>query len=44
MQDSGYTVMIIFNEETGTYIGRVIPDEGRTTTTAVSTERDTDSM
>ena len=44
MQDSGYTVMIIFNEETGTYIGRVIPDEGRTTTTAISTERYTDSM
>ena len=44
MQDSGYTVMIIFNEETGTYIGRVISKETRTTTTAISTERDTDSM
>ena len=44
MQDSGYTVMIIFNEETGTYIGRVIPNETRTTTTAISTERDTVSM
>ena len=44
MQDSGYTVMIIFNEETGTYIGRVIPNETGTTTTAISTERDTDSM
>ncbi len=44
MQDAGYTVMVIFDEKTGTYIGRIVPKESRTTTTAISTERDTDSM
>ena len=43
MESKGYTVSYKFDKETGTYIGRVIPDEGRTTTT-VSTERDTVSM
>ena len=39
-----YDVECFFNEETGTYTGRVIPNETRTTTTAISTERDSDNM
>ena len=39
-----YDVECFFNEETGTYTGRVIPKETRTTTTGISTERDTDNM
>ena len=44
MKSKGYDVFFTFDKETGTYIGRVIPDEGRTTTTVISTERDTVSM
>ena len=44
MESKGYTVSYKFNKETGTYIGRVIPNETGTTTTAISTERDSDSM
>ena len=44
MESKGYTVSYKFDKETGTYIGRVIPKETRTTTTAISTERDSDSM
>ena len=43
MESKGYTVSYKFNKETGTYIGRVIPNETGTTTTAISTERDSDS-
>ncbi len=44
MIDKGYDVEYYFDEKSGTHIGRVIPKETGTTTTAISTERDTDSM
>ena len=44
MENSGYIVRCSFDEETGTFIGTATLGETRTTTTAISTERDTDSM
>ena len=44
MENSGYIVRCSFDEETGTFIGTATLGETRTTTTAISTERDSDSM
>ena len=44
MKEQGYNVRIIFDSETGTYKGTATLGETRTTTTAISTERDTVSM
>ena len=44
MVEQGYNVRIIFDSETGTYKGTATPKKPGTTTTAISTERDSDSM
>ena len=44
MENSGYIVRCSFDEETGTFIGTATLGETGTTTTAISTERDTVSM
>ena len=44
MKEQGYNVRIIFDSETGTYKGTATPKKPGTTTTAISTERDSDSM
>ena len=44
MIDKGYDVEYYFDEKRGIYVGCVVPKDGVTTTTAISTERDTDSM
>ena len=44
MVKQGYNVRIIFDSETGTYKGTATPKKPGTTTTAISTERDSDSM
>ena len=44
MEDSGYIVSCSFDDETGTFIGTATLGETGTTTTAISTERDSDSM
>lgn len=44
MKEQGYNVKIIFDSETGTYKGTATPKKTGTTTTAISTERDSDSM
>ena len=44
MKEQGYNVRIIFDSETGTYKGTATPKKPGTTTTAISTERDTVSM
>ena len=44
MVKQGYNVKITFDSETGTYKGTATPKNPGTTTTAISTERDTDSM
>ena len=44
MGGKGYNVEVEFDEENGTFKGTAIPRETRTTTTAISTERDSDSM
>ena len=44
MVKQGYNVKITFDSETGTYKGTATPKKTGTTTTAISTERDTDSM
>lgn len=44
MVEQGYNVRIIFDSETGTYKGTATPKKPGTTTTAISTERDTVSM
>ena len=43
MRDKGYNVEVDFDEERGIFKGTAIPKETGTTTTAISTERDTDS-
>ena len=44
MVKQGYNVKITFDSETGTYKGTATPKKPGTTTTAISTERDSDSM
>ena len=44
MEGKGYDVKIDFDEESGIFKGTAILGESRTTTTAISTERDSDSM
>ena len=44
MGGKGYNVEVEFDEENGTFKGTAIPRETGTTTTAISTERDSDSM
>ena len=44
MIDKGYDVEYYFDEKRGIYVGCVVPKDGVTTTTAISTERDSDSM
>ena len=44
MVKQGYNVKITFDSETGTYKGTATPKKPGTTTTAISTERDTVSM
>ena len=44
MKEQGYNVRITFDSETGTYKGTATPKNPGTTTTAISTERDSDSM
>ena len=44
MGGKGYNVEVEFDEENGTFKGTAIPRESGTTTTAISTERDSDSM
>ena len=44
MKSYGYDVELEFDEETGTYKGTAIPKETERGTTAISTERDSDSM
>ena len=44
MERAGYYVRCFFDEKNGTYVGTATFGETRTTTTAISTERDSDSM